>query len=1280
MAKSLKACVSVKNKMEESFNALQIAYELNINDALSNMIGVPNKKASNYKMHKILYDNMKNYFLKWGGATAYEADPWDMVGKWATYFSRLNLNPIYRGNDTLPSRTLHGMNKRFEKIRKKSDEIMARPDQRMKNWERALMPPGLLMMKADRFGTVSKLIDAAQAITDKTVQSYQSYIERMKIQKEGFEGNFTELVGSGQVDLDNPIDGISGLFDSDGENVTILKRIKTTKGTTKYRVSYDNQKDDDGRNIEKTIPESKLGYAGKTNFFSNIGRKIFNSDKYQKFDDVLYESLVMEKYRDEFTNDIVHGQTRYFIPTTTENTSQRDNRIITYALERRKARTDFLNKKDPDAPPEFQNENIDMQGKYETPDLSVAEFKSADPEIQLSPDGLVEYLMVKQETPRNGAETYKVYALRSKKDATSEWENVAHQADNIDIHILKEGFYKAQKEHSYSYLQGKGEVKYGRETKQYYIKEKIKNSKNDIKFQPHKAYGAFQYLENQPSDAVLTKTIAGTGGITLWDLVAEYREQYRDLYEDVRKFGKANDKTSVRLRKTISNEMKRKINPETKKQYTAGEIADWIDDNILKLGGIESAVYEGKYGLSTSDSYFQKIGVNYGPVMFTRQALENMMDDAVENINKKLAGDLHPWARKRLEPARDGINKILEMLVSRGIGEQSRDIRDAASTVHTEHRSLWTSNLNRRKDGNVHAEYLEKTFRNLHRNSLVNQMVSTMYTLSKTESMMPTDITDYMVNRVKLALGHIDTINKVPTLRGWQDVSQEEVAAWMNTWFPKSLRAGREFDEASAEKLMLIINGLFSGRFLGMGGAMGNRTQILNPIIHYGLDIWKKAGNALNGGTETSQAKWKSVVDATGVLNLISMFNEIMLGSGEHLDGHDFGLYPFSDRVSKWIGGAAIPIPSQNMRNWFSLIRRGKDNFLKNGESSIDHLLLNMLFREKSKLKKAEISYLRELTETLKRLDTHQKWSAEFNADNLSDELKTELLDKRDAYWGLLTIEEANNKRDLVEKRMRRLVGEISDHKFKKMVTWKLSWWFTEGNKDLFTFTEGEQQMRSETALMAIFHAQSLGLLGKVTTGDYNDSMYKSPIAKKVARDAVYQMMFGMSPVWLGEAFSGMGRTVMQYKSYTLFQMIHDRNIAANFMDSSYDTKDAFVRIFTALGENSTDIEAKAFVRLLMSRGVASTFGVMSSIAPIMWKIIGRSSGATKIIRSAENPVFALAARMVVWAVMLGMGFSEEDEEKARDDWGNRLMFMFLPVLFGSLFRDAYDSITNFTD
>ena len=109
MAKLDKSCVSIKNKMEESFNSLKLSYSLNIDDALVSMIGMPNKKANNYKMHKILYDNMKEHFLSLGNATAFEADPWDMVSKWSIYFSRKSLNPLYRRTDTLPKRTLYGI-------------------------------------------------------------------------------------------------------------------------------------------------------------------------------------------------------------------------------------------------------------------------------------------------------------------------------------------------------------------------------------------------------------------------------------------------------------------------------------------------------------------------------------------------------------------------------------------------------------------------------------------------------------------------------------------------------------------------------------------------------------------------------------------------------------------------------------------------------------------------------------------------------------------------------------------------------------------------------------------------------------------------------------------------------------------------------------------------------------------------------------------------------------------------------------------------------------------
>ncbi len=262
---------------------------------------------------------------------------------------------------------------------------------------------------------------------------------------------------------------------------------------------------------------------------------------------------------------------------------------------------------------------------------------------------------------------------------------------------------------------------------------------------------------------------------------------------------------------------------------------------------------------------------------------------------------------------------------------------------------------------------------------------------------------------------------------------------------------------------------------------------------------------------------------------------------------------------------------------------------------------------------------------------------------------------------------------------MRRLVGNVADHKFRKMVTWKLSYHFLP-SKHLFTFTEGEQQMRKETAIMALLVADSIGLLG-IDKSDQD--RFFTPGAKKIARDAVYQQMFGMSPVWLGEAFSGAGRTVMQYKAYTLFQMIHDSNVSKNFLDSAMGSTmmsrgaDNVTRLFKAFEEGSEDYEAQSVIRMIGTRGVASMFGVMASIAPIMFKMVGRASGVSKVIRSAENPAFALIARLAVWLVIMGMGGSGDDEEKQREDWGNRLMFMLLPVLLGTILRDGYELLTD---
>ena len=88
------SCQVNNEKAEESFNALKIGFDLSVEDALVGMIGMPDSRAKNYKMHKILYDNMLKYFRFWGDTTNYEIDPWDMVSKWETYFTRKTLTTV----------------------------------------------------------------------------------------------------------------------------------------------------------------------------------------------------------------------------------------------------------------------------------------------------------------------------------------------------------------------------------------------------------------------------------------------------------------------------------------------------------------------------------------------------------------------------------------------------------------------------------------------------------------------------------------------------------------------------------------------------------------------------------------------------------------------------------------------------------------------------------------------------------------------------------------------------------------------------------------------------------------------------------------------------------------------------------------------------------------------------------------------------------------------------------------------------------------------------------
>jgi len=215
-----------------------------------------------------------------------------------------------------------------------------------------------------------------------------------------------------------------------------------------------------------------------------------------------------------------------------------------------------------------------------------------------------------------------------------------------------------------------------------------------------------------------------------------------------------------------------------------------------------------------------------------------------------------------------------------------------------------------------------------------------------------------------------------------------------------------------------------------------------------------------------------------------------------------------------------------------------------------------------------------------------------------------------------------------------------------------------------------------------------------------------SPDAVKIARDAVYQSMFGMSPVYMADAFDGAGRGLMQYKAYPLQQTIHDYEVwkAFNNANRHIGHGDMARRLIQAhwdvlkqmgwrmKGEKALgrynpkdkylDHEALAMLRLLYTRvlstGIATSIGLIPFLGSA-FRMTGFSSGLGAL-RSAENPVVAITFRLLVWGLLLGMGMDEDELEDRAGDIGSRISMLLLPVIIGSFVRDGIKSFQYWSE
>ena len=747
----------------------------------------------------------------------------------------------------------------------------------------------------------------------------------------------------------------------------------------------------------------------------------------------------------------------------------------------------------------------------------------------------------------------------------------------------------------------------------------------------------------------------------IWEIVAEARIALDRAYNVI---SNKNKDTETK----IANYYDRLVEVLGKQGMTEEQIDEYVKDQFL-AGGINGKMYlekdaDGKSILRTGNTGFRQVYDNYLPRMYSLKAIYQMLNDNIEKLKVSIAdneaelpGIKEKKDRAKQERLIEDLKQNLENLktIKYDYNNGNGDINEVNRVIlsrqilNAKSRGLWVDPTERRKDMGVISEYLETSLRVAYNNELVASLLQS--TTRMNELGVPKPVIDYVANVVKKAVGDPNTrglFGKDKSIGSYQ---------WVANILNK-LPIKHKYDADSAKSFVLTGGGFVAARYLGAEGALQNNTQIFNGYIRYGASVVIEAWKNLHFGDDASKEIWKQRVARTGVENMLSMFE----------------LYLLKDDEVLWDSFMTVPgtkIPSHNLINWLRLVKLSRKDFV------------NLTGKEADKI-----------DEFIAKLQKKKKGA-------ISEDIKY----VRGAIYDLLTMDEKDSKdQKLVERRIHDIIGDVADHHFKQMVSWKLSFWVGPG-KELFTFTEGEQNMRRVVALAAIMDAVNKGIIARPTKEDgtkmsaqefiRTDALYSSPEAIEVGRRAVYATMFGMSETHLGEAFSGVFRLFNQFKGYPLQQTQFEYDTVMSFIDSSLDSKDAVMRlgrVIKKMGENiiqgnkdmpydsHADVDAAVFLRLLCTRFMASFMSAGMRAIPMTTTILREVSPFNfgySLVRGAESPSLSLLLKTSLWSMLFMMGYTDDDDifERLQKDTLRGLTMLTMPAILGMLARDVTEAV-----
>jgi len=1174
-----------------------------------------------YADHKQLFDILASQILSSGQALNYDMNPSDVTDAWRVYFSKRQYGDVNPITTWQSPRMIKAMLTRVRKINSKRDSLMK--SGKLNNREVAAFPPEVISITADKFGIMMKVIRKGLRLSDNEISSYEGYANKIRTTLEKYKNNL----------MDNP--KIKSIFNLNTSSAWGIEGFITTieSPNPSERVVLV------GEDVQAGEPVYLVKYYDEDGSINPTVSSLKKSDLNASVDEV--RKRMIGFYVGDFINEVMDGRVRYVTlgdvpPKVFEQgqpvlTTERD----TFNKKYKKRLSLLLDEMNDDY--EYGEEKDD---KRSTPNVHFVRGKDGSQ---------YKYALFKDKDMEGGKETYTAILI-SKEPAKNEdptkrvnFADVGYTSEEWNNIDMSEGWYRAQEEKYYGRLRDPQ------------TKEMLSNS-------ARKAWHQFKYIDKQPPQEITDEITTGEtpteiGYTNFWSALEDMRKTYQAVGLAVKDFEESNRGKLDSLKMKIEKRMK-------SLGMSSVEMEEFMD-TLFSIGGMRSRVnYNAPISpdedgsISTPDSFFSLKKGNYFPHIFKKRDLLTMIDNGISRLEENIAE--FPEENKDSKDFKlleEGM-KHLEDMRARLVGRVTDDdietmtrMVTAQANPYLKHITSWTDASFMRTDSDVHADYLKNIFASLHRNDLMADTVEAVDKLMQMEksNLVPQGVVDYLVNRIKMSVGDSDT-RSTSFITGKQS-GYGSVATKLNG-LPSAIRGGTKFTSQSAEKLIKWINSFPSMRFLGSSSAAGNMTQIMNEIIAVGYNTFFEGMEQLSG--KYTKQKWESIVEGTGVLNILSMFNDIMLQGGD-VDWNDWGF------------GPVLGLPGKNMRDFARLLSKGRDSFILNGDADIDKFLMNLEARSKG--------VTREMAQELKVLDKQRK-----------EILKR----KRGEFFDAFAVDNNNNKDAIVMSRFKQLIGEISDQKVRQMVTWKLSWHF-DPLKKVFTFTGTEEYLRKLTAVMALLDAEKRGALGghiNIDGSKGDMSIFKTDQARRIARNAVYNTQFGMSPQYVGEGFNGLGRAIYQYKTYAVQQMEHDWSVFKKFTDGGYGKADNVMRLITAAhhsidsymknkkydpSDPTLDHEAIAVLRLTFSRVLASLIASLVSIMPPISYLLRKFGHQTfSMMRSFENPAVGIAFRTAAWAAIISMGADDDDSDDALSELINDFSFLFLPVFIGMLGRDAY--------